>query len=259
MMEHDARVWIAALRGAHERLATFVAGASADDLVHPSMCADWNVAQVLSHLGSGAEIGRATVTGTPVENAEVWERWNAMDPAGMASSFVDADERLVGWYEGLSHDELATLQVQLPFLPGPIDAAGAAGFRLSEVSLHSWDVFGAFDPAATLAPDAAPLLVDRLPMMVSFLGRFTPRETRPAQDTTITVTTSDPERHYELEVGDNVDLRPASGGAAAGELTLPAEALLRLTAGRLAPGREAGAAITGALTLHQLRTAFPGY
>jgi hypothetical protein len=54
-------------------------------------------------------------------------------------------------------------------------------------------------------------------------------------------------------------LRPASGGAAAGELTLPAEALLRLAAGRLAPGREAGAAITGALTLHQLRTAFPGY
>src|SRR5918995_2159498 len=69
MMEHDARVWIAALRGAHERLVTFVAGASADDLVHPSMCADWDVAQVLSHPGSGAEIGRATVTGTPVENA----------------------------------------------------------------------------------------------------------------------------------------------------------------------------------------------
>jgi hypothetical protein len=86
-------------------------------------------------------------------------------------------------------------------------------------------------------------------VMVGFVGRFTPRETRPAQDTTIRVTTSDPERHYELELGDNVDLRPASGGAAAGELTLPAEALLRLTAGRLAPGREAGASISGALTL----------
>src|SRR4029453_17412531 len=118
MMEPDARVWTAALRGAHERLATFVAGASADDLVHPSMCADWNVAQVLSHLGSGAEIGMATVTGTPVENAEVWQRWNAMDPPGMASSFVAADERLVGGDEGLSAHELATPQVQLPFLPG---------------------------------------------------------------------------------------------------------------------------------------------
>jgi hypothetical protein len=154
---------------------------------------------------------------------------------------------------------VATLQVQSPFPPAPIDAAGAAGFRLSEVSLHSWDVFGTFDPAAALAPDAAALLVDRLPTMVSVVGHFTPRETRPAQDTTIRVTTSDPERHYELEVGDNVDLRPASGGEAAGELTLPAEALLRLAAGRLAPGRGAGALISGALTLHQLRTAFPGY
>lgn len=87
---------------------------------------------------------------------------------------------------------MATLQVQSPFPPAPIDAAGAAGFRLSEVSLHSWDVFGTFDPAAALAPDAAALLVDRLPTMVSVVGHFTPRETRPAQDTTIRVTTSDP-------------------------------------------------------------------
>jgi uncharacterized protein (TIGR03083 family) len=258
-MEQDARVWITALRSAHDRLAAFVATASADDLAHPSMCSDWKVAQVLSHLGSGAEIGHATVTGTPVENSEVWARWNAMAPADMASSFVTADEQLVAWYEGLSADQLATLQVQLPFLPAPIDAASAAGFRLSEATLHGWDVFAAFDAAATLAPDAAALLVDRLPMMVGFIGRFTPRETRPANDTTITVTTSNPERHYELELGDDADLRPASDGSTAGELTLPAEALLRLAAGRLAPGREAGASITGALTLDELRTAFPGY
>ncbi|MDQ1425090.1 MAG: hypothetical protein QOD72_2588, partial [Acidimicrobiaceae bacterium] len=139
------------------------------------------------------------------------------------------------------------------------DSATAVGFRLSESTLHAWDVFGAFDPTAALAPDAAALLVDRLPMMVGFIGRFTPRETRPKNDTTITVTTSDPERQYELELGDLADLREVAGGPAAGELILPAEALLRLTAGRLAPGREAGAAITGALTLQQLRTAFPGF
>jgi uncharacterized protein (TIGR03083 family) len=258
-MEQDARVWIAALRSGHDRLAAFIAKASADDLGHPSMCADWNVAQVLSHLGSGAEIGLATVAGTPVENSEVWARWNAMAPADMASSFVTADEQLVAWYEALSADELATLQVKLPFLPAPIDAAGAAGFRLSESTLHGWDVFAAFDATATLAPDAAALLIDRLPMMVGFIGRFTPRETRPAEDTTITVTTSDPERHYELELGDNLDLRAASDTATAGELTLPAEALLRLAAGRLAPGRDAGTSITGAVTLDELRTAFPGY
>jgi uncharacterized protein (TIGR03083 family) len=247
----------AAQRSHH--LAEFAAGASAEDLGHRSMCAEWNVAQVLSHLGSGAEIGRATVSGTPIENSKVWAHWNTMEPADIATSFVTADQQLVAWYEARSDHELATLQVHMPFLPTPIDAASAAGFRLSELALHSWDVLAAFDAGATLAPDATVLLVDRLPMMVGFVGRFTPRESRPAHDTTIRVTTSHPERHYELELGDHVELRPAAGGSAQGELTLPAEALLRLAAGRLPPGREAGASITGTLTLKQLRTAFPGY
>jgi uncharacterized protein (TIGR03083 family) len=250
---------VVALRDGHDRLAAFVGSASADDLVHQSMCADWSVAQVLSHLGSGAEIGLATVTNTPVDNPEVWDRWNDLPPAASASSWLAADEQLVAWYEALSVDELTTRQVQLPFLPAPIDAADAAGFRLSEVALHSWDVFAAFDPATTLAPDAAALLIDRLPLMAGFVGRFTPRDNRPAVDTTISVTTSEPERHFELELGDNIDLRPAAHGATAGELTLPAEALLRLAAGRLPPDREAGATITGVLSMNQLRAAFPGY
>jgi uncharacterized protein (TIGR03083 family) len=259
MMEHEAHAWIGALRSGHDRLTAFVAGASPDDLRHPSMCAEWNVAQVLAHLGSGAEIGLATVTGAQVDNTEVWARWNALAPVRMASSFVTADEQLVSWYEERADDELETLRIQLPFLPSPIDVASAAGFRLSEVTLHGWDVLAAFDAAATLAPDATALLVDRLPMMVGLIGRFTPRETRPAQDITIALTTSEPERHYTLGLGDELDLRPASAVTTAGELKLPAEALLRLAAGRLAPGRDAGASIIGALTLDQLRTAFPGY
>jgi uncharacterized protein (TIGR03083 family) len=258
-MEQDPRVWIAALRSGHDRLAGFVAAATADDLGHPSMASEWTIAQVLSHLGSGAEIGLATVTGATIENQEVWDRWNALSAAEAASAFVAADEALVASWEARSDDELASMQVQLPFLPAPLDAAGAAGFRLSELGLHSWDVFGAFDPDAEVAGEAAALLVDRLPMMIGFVGRFTPRETRPPGDTTISVTTSSPARSFELELGERVDLRPATGTATDGELTLPTEALVRLAAGRLASDREHGARATGALTLDQLRTAFPGY
>ena len=135
--------------------------------------------------------------------------------------------------EARSDDELAAMQVQLPFLPAPIDAAAAAGFRLSEVALHSWDVLAAADPEAEVATDAAGLLVDRLPMMVGFIGQFTPRDTRPDVDTTIAVVTSAPHRRFELELGERVELRPADGAATAGELALPAGALLRLTSGRL--------------------------
>ena len=258
-MEHDPRVWVAALRSGHDRLAAYVAGASADDLVGPSMCTEWNVGQVLSHLGSGAEIGLASVTGAVTDNQEVWARWDALDPGAAATAFVDADERLVAWWESRSGDDLAAMQVQLPFLPAPIDAAAATGFRLSEVALHSWDVLAAADPAAEVAADAAVLLVGRLPMMVGFVGQFTPRHTRPAVDTTITVVTSAPDRRLELVLGERAELRPAEGAATAGELALPAGALLRLTSGRLPADREHGATVTGPLTLDDLRHAFPGY
>ena len=86
------------------------------------MCSEWSVAQVLSHLGSGAEIFYAVVTETPVDNQEVWARWNAKHAADMAASFVPADEKLVAWFEALSPDELTTRQIKLPFLPAPISA-----------------------------------------------------------------------------------------------------------------------------------------
>jgi len=258
-MEDDPRVWIAALRSGHDRLTAHVVGASAGDFVAPSMCADWTVGQVLSHLGSGAEIGLATVDGAAIDNQEVWARWDALDPGAAATAFVDADERLVAWWETRGDDELAAMQVQLPFLPVPIDAAAAAGFRLSEVALHSWDVLAAADPTAEVAADAATLLIDRLPMLVGFVGQFTPRDTRPDADTTIAVVTSAPERRFELELGERAELRPAGDAATAGELALPAEALLRLASGRLPADREHGARVTGALTLDDLRRAFPGY
>ena len=78
-------------------------------------------------------------------------------------------------------------------------------------------------------------------------------------DTTITVVTSAPDRRFELELGERAELPPAEGAATAGELTVPAGALLRLTSGRLLAGREHGATATGPLTLDDLRRVFPGY
>jgi uncharacterized protein (TIGR03083 family) len=251
--------WVDALRSSHDRLRAFVDNASAEDLAQPSMCPEWNVGRLLGHIGSGADIGMAVATGDDVDNDEVWARWNAMEPEEAASSFVTADEQLVRWFEGLSAEELTTREVQLHFLPSPISAVEAAGFRLGEVALHSWDLFAAFDPMAGIDPEATELLVDRLPMTVGFTGRFTPRETRPATDTTITIEMSEPQRRYELELGDRAELRPATDRPTDGRLDITGEALLRLVAGRLRPGREAGATISGSLSFDDLRRAFPGY
>jgi len=254
-METDPRRWIAALRASHDRLVTQVAGFDDGALGHPSMCSDWSVAQVLSHLGSGAEIGRATLAAT-VEGRDattdleaVWGRWNAMAPREMATQFAIADRQLVETYESLDDTQLAELRPSLPFLPEPIDVATLAGFRLSEHALHSWDVAAAFDHEAELAPDAAALLVDRQPALVALVGRFLPRETRPP----------DPARRFVLELGDSVALQPVDPEFGRAQLEIPAEALVRLTAGRLRLGWPSADVAPDGTTLDVLRTAFPGY
>ncbi len=267
-METDPRRWIAALRGAHEGLAGVVATLDDDRLATPSMCREWTVAQVLSHLGSGAEIGRSALVtatgGAPTidagGNEAVWARWNALSRAEMAAAFVAADRALVETYEGLDDDQLATVRVDLGFLPAPLDVAALAGMRLGEHALHSWDVTAAFDHDGEVAEGASALLIDRLPVMVALIGGFMPRETRPTPGATITVTTTEPERVFDLELGDEAVLRPSTGAPTAGELRIPAGALLRLTAGRLRPGWPAAdVAPTGGLTMDELRRAFPGY
>ena len=268
-METDPRRWIVALRTSHDRLAAFVDGLDDDGLATQSMCTDWSVARVLSHLGSGAEIGlgnlAANVAGREPPGQEtnqpIWDRWNAMPPREMADSFVDTDRRFVEAFEALDDDQLDSMRIKLPFLPDRIDVASAVGFRLSEHALHSWDVFAAFEADATVASESVELLIDRLPAMVGLIGRFTPRETRPAEPTTIRITTTEPAREFVLALGDDVELRPATGGDAVdGELLLPAEALLRLAAGRLRPDLPSGdVEPAGRLSLADLRRAFPGF
>ena len=52
---------IAALRSEYDTLADLVRTLTDEQLAAPSGAAEWTVAQVLSHLGSGAEIGRAPI------------------------------------------------------------------------------------------------------------------------------------------------------------------------------------------------------
>ena len=55
-MTTDPRPWITALRSSHDRLNGLADPLSGDQLTSPSYDTDWSIAQVLSHLGSQAEI-----------------------------------------------------------------------------------------------------------------------------------------------------------------------------------------------------------
>ena len=144
----------------------------------------------------------------------------------------------------------------MPFIGGMIlDAAAMVGLRLGEHALHSWDVAVTFDPAATVAPDAVNLLIDNVPgFLVPRLGQV------PDVPFRARIRTTGPERDYLLIAADPVSLTdwPGDGGGADTEVSMPSEALLRLSYGRLDPAHTPAGIEAGPGYLDRLRTMFPG-
>jgi uncharacterized protein (TIGR03083 family) len=257
---------IKALRSGHDGLAALVRDFTADDLARPSGASEWDISQVLSHLGSGAEIHLAALDGAldgtgalPGDfNQSVWARWDAMSREERAEGFITANETLVRRYEGLDEQTRQSLRIDLGFLPTPVDVATAGGLRLSEFAHHAWDVNVSFDPAATLAPEATPLLFDQAAMFVGFLGKPAELGGGPM---TIAVKTTAPDRSFGIDVsGEKLTLIDTPDGPDAA-LTAPAEWWLRLVAGRHAPEHtpETVTLTSAAITLDDLRRAFPGF
>jgi uncharacterized protein (TIGR03083 family) len=259
----DADPFIGALRACHDHLVTSIAALDQRSLTRPTACDEWDVAQLLGHLGSGAEIGLggldAARSGTEPPAREtfpsVWARWDAMGPEECRDAFVAWDERLVAGYEALDDATRATLRIKLGFLPRPMDVQSIVGSRLSESALHSWDVRAGTDPTATLDPLAAELLVDRLPLSIGF---FAHPDAVP-DPITLAVNTVDPTRAFALSTVDGVTLQPGTPPSGDGTLTLGAEALVRLVAGRLQTHRTGVRLDSDSLTIDDLGRLFPGY
>jgi uncharacterized protein (TIGR03083 family) len=261
----DADATIAALRSGFDELASLVSELGDDDLARPSGAADWDVSQVLSHLGSGAEIAQNTLQvsleGQPNPgldfNRPVWARYDGASRRERADWFLRANEALTQSYESLSEETRQSLRVDLGFLPAPVDVATAAGFRLNELALHSWDARVAFDPAATVAPEAAAILAGRVGGLAGFLGKPAPLGGKTA---VIAVTTTDPALDFQLHLAEPIAISPGAPEQPDGTLTLPAEAWTRLVYGRLKPPYiPAGVTTSGPADLDLLRAVFPGF
>jgi uncharacterized protein (TIGR03083 family) len=254
----NAKEAIGALRRAHDELVTFVGTLGPEDLEKQSAASEWTVAQVLSHLGSASELGLATLASGKADRdagPAVWDRWNAMSPSEQATNFISAGERLVEALEALDDDALATRRIDLGFLPAPVEIGFVVKLRLSEVGLHGWDVNVAFDPTATVVEYVVPFVLDNLPTFAGFFAKPTGKSGQVALETT------SPTRSYVLELRDDgATLAEGSDGAADTRVALPAEALLRLTAGRLGPDHTPPSVkVDGELSLDDLRRLFPGY
>jgi uncharacterized protein (TIGR03083 family) len=267
-METDPYRWIQALRASHDALVTQVLALSPEQLSDESYCKGWTLGQVLSHIGSGAEIGltnleRALGGAAPLGGDDfqvIWGRWNALSQADKASEMVIWDRRNVSVIQGLDEQTLSTLR--MPFFTGTeIDVATLAGFRLSEHAVHSWDVAVTLDPQAEILESSVALLIDRLGFIVWRLAKAA-EASGPRR---IEIRTTDPERRFLLTLDDKAswaegEAAEADDAAVDASLALPAAALIRLLYGRLDPDHTPAEVKTeGEADLDELRRVFPGF
>jgi uncharacterized protein (TIGR03083 family) len=221
-----------------------------------SFCSEWSIAQVLSHLGSGAIILRRRLqdiradTATPDDFApSVWDDWNAKTPRSQADDALVADAAVLETLEDMSEVERS----ELTFAMGPLSLGfnEFAGLRLNEHAFHTWDIEVVFDDGARLPEDATALVVDNLALIARFSGRAI------GEARTVAVRTSAPEREFALRISaEGVEMTPGRRGQPP-DLELPAEAFCRLVYGRLDPGHTP-AVVGDAALLDGLRAVFPG-
>jgi uncharacterized protein (TIGR03083 family) len=261
-VESNPRTWISTLRQSHERLAGLVAPLTPEQLREQSYDTDWSVAQVLSHLGSGAEISLMSLPGAlgktePVGReafGPIWDKWNAKSPDDQASDALAVDEQHVVALERLTDEQLASMKME--FFGMQLDAVGIVRLRMGEHALHTWDVAEHSDPAATVAPDAAALLIDNVPQFLA------PRLGKPLDEPfAVRITTTGPDRDYLLTSGEeSVSMTDwPDDGAAVPHVQMPAEALVRLAYGRLDPDHTPASVTGDPDALEKLRAIFPGF
>ena len=230
-----------------------------DGLVRSAYPSEWTVADVLSHLGSGAEIalrrlddGLAGRTVPEDYPPSVWAAWNAKSPRAKADDCLARDQAFMDRLASLTDRERAAASFPLGRLT--LDLTGFVGLRVNEHVLHTWDVEVAFDPSAQLPPEPVELVIDNLDLV----GRFTAKPTGDVR--TITVLTRAPERGFTVHLTPDAATFTAIDPPVRADVTLPAEAFIRLVYGRLDADHrgDADADVGDPAALDQLRRVYPG-
>src|SRR4051812_23346372 len=134
-----------ALTASVDHLRRVVESLDEGQFTAPAYPSEWTIADVLSHIGSGAVIMRgaldAAASGGEVPegfNQSVWDEWNAKEPAAQVADALLADRAALDRLGELSDEERTTARFTIG--PMSLDLMGYIGMRLNEHALHTWDV-----------------------------------------------------------------------------------------------------------------------
>lgn len=259
---------VGALRDEYEVIDGYLAALHPERWHGPTACSDWRITNLVSHLGSGAEIHLLTMreyvdAGEPVTQEirqGIWGHFDSLAPEPLHAAFRDRNQRYLDYAAQLSPEQQ---QRRVKMFAGELPPANYAQFRLQEVTLHSWDLRVALDPTARLLPRSVRV---NFRLMRGNLARRANADARAALNGTVyAIDVYGPVvESFGLRVNaDAVELLDTAPTDARARLRLPAEAYLRLGSGRL-PLEQAEAAgdvaIEGDRALGlRLNALYPGF
>jgi uncharacterized protein (TIGR03083 family) len=211
-----------------------------EDWTAQSYCADWKIYQVVAHLGSGPEINggviRHALAGGPemgdAERRAVWARFDGLAPLAVRPAFRETNERFFQMLDAFDEQQLGA---EVPwFGGGTAPLARLLASRLTELTLHAWDVRVMQGPAATLPrpnlPDLLELNLGRLDTLAK------PDLAGPLKGQSVQFELSDPDAVVSVSVKENqpigVLLGPPSN--AGPRVATATETFVRLVWGRYA-------------------------
>ncbi len=249
-----------ALHASQDRLAAALDGVNEEQAATQSYDDDWTVAQVASHLGSGAEVFtlflESGLKGEPAPGIEamqpVWDEWNAKDALSQARDAVAVNEAFLERVDALTDAEREAWELDLF---GSHRTFGEfLQMRLSEHAVHTWDIVVSFNPTAIIPEDVASYVVDNLAQVAGWTGQ------KHDGQVSVEVRTTAPELALHLDLGPaGVGIAPSTDDTdASAVLTLPTESFIRLVYGRLDPDHTPATVEARGVDLDLLRRTFPG-
>jgi uncharacterized protein (TIGR03083 family) len=141
-----------------------------------SFCTDWSIRDVALHQAAQGAIfrdnARALLQGEqPLDIRQVSSQYEAelqdLNPSELADRIADTTYELYELLENATPEQLQS-KVRVPF--GDVNLAAMGSIRLSELSLHSWDVRVVDNLAAKVSRDSMPLLFPGLLAAIPLLA-----------------------------------------------------------------------------------------
>jgi uncharacterized protein (TIGR03083 family) len=247
---HDFRAVATAIRREYEMLDQYLAALRLEHWAGPSACAGWPLQKVVSHLGEEAETGlvllKHNLDGAERPSRErfrvIWDYFDSLAPEPLYAAFRDRNEAYLAYLEALPADKQ---QQRVRFFAGEAPLGEYLQYRLNELALHSWDIRVVLDPTARLLPDTTRT---HLAHILDTVDLEVPADVRArlAGTAYVFMLTGPVPREVVLVVeADKLAIADRAAGGAVANLRLPAEAFIRLCAGRLPlPSAEAAGEVT---------------